>query len=326
MSYAIVFSSRTGNTRRLAEAVRAALPAGECLYFGPPSAAALAAGRLYIGFWTDKGGCDEVLAAFLPQLAGHEVFLFGTAGFGADPAYFDAILGRVAALLPPSAAAVGRFMCQGRMPDAVRARYAAMPEGERRTQMLANFDMARTHPDAADLAALTAAVRALPPQAFDLRAAKPGDAGVLGALHCQAWRETYPGLLPAAMLQSLSPEKSAARFAQEGCRDMLLAFCGGEPAGFCGFGPWRAGPGACGRGDHRPVCAQSIPAPRRGHGAAARRAGRPGRARAGPRLAVGAGRQRKGRAVLRKLRLRRHRRDQRRTAAARTPPAAVRRK
>ena len=244
MSYAIVFSSRTGNTRRLAEAVRAALPAGECLYFGPPSAAALAAGRLYIGFWTDKGSCDEALAAFLPQLAGHEVFLFGTAGFGADPAYFDAILGRVAALLPPSAAAVGRFMCQGRMPDAVRARYAAMPEGERRTQMLANFDMARTHPDAADLAALTAAVRALPPQAFDLRAAKPGDAGALGALHCQAWRETYPGLLPAAMLQGLSPEKSAARFAQEGCRDMLLAFCGGEPAGFCGFGPWRAGPGA----------------------------------------------------------------------------------
>ena len=244
MSYAIVFSSRTGNTRRLAEAVRAALPAGECLYFGPPDAAALAAGRLYIGFWTDKGSCDEALAAFLPQLAGHEVFLFGTAGFGADPAYFDAILGRVAALLPPSAAAVGRFMCQGRMPDAVRARYAAMPEGERRTQMLANFDMARTHPDAADLAALTAAVRALPPQAFDLRAAKPGDAGALGALHCQAWRETYPGLLPAAMLQSLSPEKSAARFAQEGCRDMLLAFCGGEPAGFCGFGPWRAGPGA----------------------------------------------------------------------------------
>lgn len=244
MSYAIVFSSRTGNTCRLAEAVRAALPAGECLYFGPPSAAALAAGRLYIGFWTDKGSCDEALAAFLPQLAGHEVFLFGTAGFGADPAYFDAILGRVAALLPPSAAVLGRFMCQGRMPDAVRARYAAMPEGERRTQMLANFDMARTHPDAADLAALTAAVRALPPQAFDLRAAKPGDAGVLGALHCRAWRETYPGLLPAAMLQSLSPEKSAARFAQEGCRDMLLAFCGGEPAGFCGFGPWRADPGA----------------------------------------------------------------------------------
>ena len=159
MSYAIVYSSRTGNTRRLAEAVRAALPDGDCLYFGPPDAAALAAGRLYIGFWTDKGSCDEALAAFLPQLAGREVFLFGTAGFGADPAYFEAILGRVAALLPAGAAVVGRFMCQGRMPEAVRARYAAMPAGPRREQMLANFDAARTHPDAADLSALTAAVR-----------------------------------------------------------------------------------------------------------------------------------------------------------------------
>ena len=160
MSYAIVFSSRTGNTRRLAEAVRAALPAGECLYFGPPDAAALAAGRLYIGFWTDKGSCDEALAAFLPQLAGHEVFLFGTAGFGADPAYFDAILGRVAALLPPSAAVLGRFMCQGRMPAAVRTRYEAMEESHRRTAMLENFDRALSHPDEADLAALTTAVLA----------------------------------------------------------------------------------------------------------------------------------------------------------------------
>ena len=74
MSYAIVFSSRTGNTRRLAEAVRAALPAGECLYFGPPDAAALAAGRLYIGFWTDKGSCDEALAAFLRSWPGTRSF------------------------------------------------------------------------------------------------------------------------------------------------------------------------------------------------------------------------------------------------------------
>ena len=286
-------------TRRLAEAVRAALPAGECLYFGPPSAAALAAGRLYIGFWTDKGSCDEALAAFLPQLAGHEVFLFGTAGFGADPAYFNAILGRVAALLPPSARRFWAASCaRDRMPDAdARAPTHAMPEGERRTQMLANFDMARTHPDAADLAALTAAVRALPPQAFDLRAAKLGDAGVLGALHCQAWRETYPGLLPAAMLQSLSPEKSAARFAQEGCRDMLLAFCGGEPAGFCGFGPWRAGPGAA---EGEIIGLYVLKAyQRRGVGTALLRAALAALAgaRAGPRLAVGAGRQRKGRAV-----------------------------
>ena len=58
MRYAIVYSSRTGNTERLAQALRQALPAEECVYFGPPDARALEAQRVYVGFWTDKGDCD----------------------------------------------------------------------------------------------------------------------------------------------------------------------------------------------------------------------------------------------------------------------------
>ena len=55
MSYAIVYSSRTGNTEQLARAVRESLPGQECLYFGPPDEAALEAQTVYAGFWTDKG-------------------------------------------------------------------------------------------------------------------------------------------------------------------------------------------------------------------------------------------------------------------------------
>ena len=40
MSYAIVYSSRTGNTELLARAIQSALPAEDCLYFGGPDAAA----------------------------------------------------------------------------------------------------------------------------------------------------------------------------------------------------------------------------------------------------------------------------------------------
>ena len=50
MSYAIVFSSRTGNTRLLAETIRDILPQGECVYFGEPSEQALKADRIYTGF------------------------------------------------------------------------------------------------------------------------------------------------------------------------------------------------------------------------------------------------------------------------------------
>lgn len=159
MSYAIVYSSRTGNTRALAEAVRAALPPEDCCYFGPPDPAALNAARLYLGFWTDKGACDGDTAAFLAQLTHQEVFFFGTAGFGGSDAYFDQIIQRVTSLLPAGVTVLGHWMCQGRMPMAVRQRYEAMEDSPRRTQMLENFDAALSHPDDADLHNLHNALR-----------------------------------------------------------------------------------------------------------------------------------------------------------------------
>ena len=92
MSYALVFSSKTGNTRLLADTLRASLPQNECTYFGAPAPEALEAETLYIGFWTDKGHADDTLTAFLQTLKGKRVFLFGTAGFGGSAPYFEKIL------------------------------------------------------------------------------------------------------------------------------------------------------------------------------------------------------------------------------------------
>ncbi|WP_443663514.1 flavodoxin family protein BilS [Dysosmobacter sp.] len=158
MSYAIVYSSRTGNTAMLARAVREALPQEDCRYFGAPAPQALAADTVYVGFWTDKGTCDEPTARFLQSLTDQKVFLFGTAGFGGAPAYFQQILDRVKANLAPGVQVTGTYMCQGKMPQAVRDRYAAMEESPRRTAMLENFDQALSHPDQEDLARLQAAV------------------------------------------------------------------------------------------------------------------------------------------------------------------------
>lgn len=158
MTYAIVYSSKTGNTRLLAETLRDTLPAGDCLYFGTPSDEALRAERIYVGFWTDKGTCDADTAAFLTRLTTQEVFLFGTAGFGGSPEYFDQILSAARKNLPDGATVCGSYMCQGKMPAAVRARYQAMEDMPRRQAMLDNFDAALSHPDAADLDHLRNAV------------------------------------------------------------------------------------------------------------------------------------------------------------------------
>lgn len=160
MSYAIVYSSKTGNTALLAQAIHEALPEEDCVWYGAPDAKALAAQTIYVGFWTDKGTCDASSAQFLQTLTNQQVFLFGTAGFGGAPAYFEQILERVKTNLAPTVSVAGTYMCQGKMPQAVRTRYEGMEDSPRRTAMLENFDQALSHPDAQDLEALKTAVTA----------------------------------------------------------------------------------------------------------------------------------------------------------------------
>lgn len=160
MRYSIVYSSNTGNTRQLAEAIEQQLPTGDLLYCGAPDTAALQADVLFVGFWTDKGSCDAKVAELLKQTGGKTVYLFGTAGFGQSQQYFDQILARVRENLPAGAVYGGGYMCQGRMPQAVRSRYEAMqakePENARYKMLIENFDEALAHPDTNDLEAAAA--------------------------------------------------------------------------------------------------------------------------------------------------------------------------
>lgn len=165
MKTSIVYSSKTGNTRQLADAIAAALPENDILYTGAPCETALAADRLFIGFWTDKGSCSSEISAFLKTVKGKQVFLFGTAGFGGDAAYFDKVLSAVKKHLDGSNTLLGSYMCQGKMPQSVRDRYVKMKASPvpipNVDSMIENFDRAATHPDAEDLQKLKDAVAQL---------------------------------------------------------------------------------------------------------------------------------------------------------------------
>ena len=161
--FSIVFSSRTGNTAELAEAVREALQEGTCEYFGSVngndggsggnrdrsecsiangnnksgfdgsdnshddgSSAIPASETLFVGFWTSQGVADQATQQLLGQLKNRKVFLFGTAGFGGSEEYFNKILKKVERSLDRSNTVFGRYMCQGKMPLSVRQRYEGM--------------------------------------------------------------------------------------------------------------------------------------------------------------------------------------------------------
>ena len=153
--YSIVFSSLTGNTKKLADTIRAVLPKEDCDYFGAPKAEELHSEMLYVGFWTDKGNADSAVLQLLSKLRGKKIFLFGTAGFGGSAAYFQKILDHVKQSVDPSNTVVGEYMCQGKMPQSVRERYMKMKENPEHPAnldaLIKNFDCALSHPDSDDL-------------------------------------------------------------------------------------------------------------------------------------------------------------------------------
>lgn len=78
--YSIIFSSKTGNTAELANAIRDALPQENCDYFGTSEIEETVSEMLYIGFWTDQGNADKSALELLQRIKNKKVFLFGTAG------------------------------------------------------------------------------------------------------------------------------------------------------------------------------------------------------------------------------------------------------
>ena len=153
--YSIIFSSKTGNTAELANAIRDALPQENCDYFGTSEIEEPVSEMLYIGFWT--------ALELLQRIKNKKVFLFGTAGFGENEAYFQKVLNNVKSSMDESNQIVGEYMCQGKMPQAVRDRYVKMKEQPDHMPnldlLIANFDRALSHPDKKDLDKLRELVR-----------------------------------------------------------------------------------------------------------------------------------------------------------------------
>ena len=54
--YSILYSSKTGNTKKLAEAIYNTLPQNKCDYYGTVDKIDdVLSNVIYIGFWTEKG-------------------------------------------------------------------------------------------------------------------------------------------------------------------------------------------------------------------------------------------------------------------------------
>lgn len=159
MNTFVIYESMSGNTKKIAEAIGKACGAATPVL--PLEEGKIPNdGLLFVGFWTDKGTCPQKTKEMLSGLHNRQIALFGTAGFGGAEEYFISIMERVCELVPKDNQILGTFMCQGKMPGSVKARYESLlkehPDDQRMKASLDNFDRALSHPDCDDLESATA--------------------------------------------------------------------------------------------------------------------------------------------------------------------------
>ena len=156
MNYSIVYSSVTGNTEKLAKAIKNHI--GAC-YFGKPSDEALEADVIFVGFWATKNSCSADIQRFIEKMANKKVFIFGTVGYDNTPAYFEEILNNVKSLVPASNTIIAAYACQGKvsekkqeqLKEAVPEKYEAIKD---------NLAESIHHPNEKDIDGLLSAVKA----------------------------------------------------------------------------------------------------------------------------------------------------------------------
>jgi hypothetical protein len=159
MKTLIVYSSQTGNTQKLAQAVHDLL--GGEKTFCPIGEAPDPVGfdLVVLGFWFQAGKPDPKATAYLEKMDGTNLFLLATHGAAAKSAH--ALNGmKQAEAMAPSANILGTFHCQGEVNPTFleKARQKQPPP-----PWISDAPEAAGHPDNADLNHLVAAVNATLP-------------------------------------------------------------------------------------------------------------------------------------------------------------------
>ena len=153
MKSMVVVSSRTGNTRMVAEAVFEALPEPKEIFNVEDAPPPDGYDFIALGFWVDKGTADAKAMAYFKAVADKKIGVFGTLGAYPDSDHARECMARVCDLLSGNQI-LGTFLCQGRVDPKLIKMMEKMkddPHHSMTPERKARLAEAAKHPDENDL-------------------------------------------------------------------------------------------------------------------------------------------------------------------------------
>jgi len=151
MKILITYSSKTGNTRKIAEAVRKGVPAAD---FYPVEAAPDPENYdlIFMGFWVDKGSADHKAGEYMSRIRNKKVAFFATLGAYPDSKHAAESLEKAETLIQESKV-IDRFICQGAIDPVLQEWMSKLPGGHPHAPddaRIKRWEDASSHPDEKD--------------------------------------------------------------------------------------------------------------------------------------------------------------------------------
>jgi len=156
LNFEIVYLSKTGNTRKVAQALANALPAGSCrLVDFAHEEPSENADVYFIGFGVQRGACPYLLLEWLEELHGKKIMLFATGGLAAFQDYHKRIESIILPFLPEACEYLGMYLCEGKISQegyAYLKSCLSNPDDSSSKQNLDKiYEHSQSHPDQQDL-------------------------------------------------------------------------------------------------------------------------------------------------------------------------------
>jgi len=153
MKSLVVYSTQTGNTLNVAQAIFEILPSPKEIHSVSTAPAPDGYDLVAIGFWVDKGQPDKMSQQYMQKLHGVTLGLFGTLGAHPESKHARDCLKRAVDLVSGSNFVAGTFLCRGRIdPAVIKMMQKVAPDHHPMTpERIARIKEAESHPDETDL-------------------------------------------------------------------------------------------------------------------------------------------------------------------------------